>query len=374
MDKFKTGIVGCGKVAHLHAKALKNIDESLFVAVASRSESNRYVFASTYDVKVYMDVSEMVTSEKLDMVIICTPHPYHKEPAIDAMKSGAHVLIEKPMAACLADCDEMISMSKTTGKLLGVVSQRRFYEPCVRIKKAIDEQKIGKPVLGVVYMLSWRDEAYYLSDPWRGKWKEEGGGVLVNQAPHQLDLLQWFMGDIEELYGVWRNFNHPYIEVDDTAAAIIKFKQGGIGNIIMSNSQNPGIYTKVHIHGDKGYSVGVQTDTGSMFVAGMTGILEAPYNDIWTIPGEERYPERWREKENAFFREINSMEYYIQLQVDDFISAIINKRKPMISAEEGRKTVELFTAIYRSQRDNSPVKWPLNPESGRRDFDGRIGG
>jgi UDP-N-acetyl-2-amino-2-deoxyglucuronate dehydrogenase len=372
MHKLKTGIVGCGKVAHLHAKALVNIEQSEFLAVASRSETNRNDFASKYKVRAYMNVEDMVKTEKLDLLIVCTPHPAHKESTITAMESGAHVLVEKPLASCLADCDEMIRISGRTGKILGVVSQRRFYESSKRIKKVIDDGKIGRPVLGIVYMLSWRDQAYYSSDPWRGKWEEEGGGVLVNQAPHQLDLLQWYMGEPAELFGIWTNVNHPYIEVEDTALAIIKFKNGGIGNIVLSNSQKPGIYTKVHVHGDNGASVGVQTDAGSMFVAGMTGIQEAPYNDIWTIPGEENYPEVWKEQDNAFFSRINPMEYYIQLQVEDFISTINDHRKPFISGEEGRVTVELFTAVYRSQRDGKPVKWPLEPEKGKKDFDGRM--
>ena len=101
-------------------------------------------------------------------------------------------------------------------------------------------------------MLGWRDEKYYKSDPWRGTWKGEGGGVLVNQAPHQLDLLQWYMGPIDELFGYWENLNHPYIEVEDTAIAVIKFKNGGIGNILVSNSQNPALFGKVCIHGENG--------------------------------------------------------------------------------------------------------------------------
>ncbi len=109
-----------------------------------------------------------------------------------------------------------------------------------------------------------------------------------------------------------------------------------------------------------------------MFVAGMTGIQEAPYNDIWTIPGEENYPEVWKEQDHSFFSRINPMEYYIQQQVEDFIFAINDHRKPFISGEEGRITVELFTAVYRSQRDGKPVKWPLEPEIDKKDFDGRM--
>jgi predicted dehydrogenase len=220
-------------------------------------------------------------------------------------------------------------------------------------------------------MLGWRDKKYYESDEWRGTWKMEGGGVLVNQAPHQLDILLWFMGEIDEVYGLWKNLNHPYIEVDDTAVAIIKFKNGGIGNIIVSNSQKPGIYGKVHVHGENGASVGVQTDGGSMFIAGMTGILEPPVNDIWSVPGEEKMLEQWKTEDSAHFNNIDPMVYYMERQIEDFLLAIENNTSPLVTGEDGRKTVELFTAIYRSTRDNMPVKFPLLPEN-KEDMDGRL--
>ena len=283
------------------------------------------------------------------------------------------MLIEKPFASTLEDCDAMLSASRETGKKIGIISQRRFYSPCLRLKKAIDSGKIGKPALGTVFMFGWRNEDYYKSDPWRGKWKGEGGGVLVNQAPHQLDLLQWFMSsEIEEIYGVWKNVNHPYIEVEDTALAILKFKNGGIGNIVVSNSQRPGIYGKVHIHGNNGASVGVQTDGGAMFIAGMTSILEPPVNDIWSVPGEENKLKDWIAEDSAFFNSVNSMEYYHMLQFADFLDAMIDGRQPMVTGAEGRVTVEIFSGIYRSQRDGKPIKFPLVPEYDCVDFDGRL--
>jgi UDP-N-acetyl-2-amino-2-deoxyglucuronate dehydrogenase len=200
---------------------------------------------------------------------------------------------------------------------------------------------------------------------------KEGGGVLVNQASHQLDIFQWLMGPIEEVYGIWRNLNHPYIEVDDTALAIVKFKSGAIGNIIVSNSQKPGIYGKVHIHGSNGASVGVQTDGGAMFIAGMSSIVDPPVNDLWTVQGEEKLFDEWIRQDSDFFNSINAMEYYMKLQNEDFSDAIIHDRKPMISGDEGRVTVELFSAIYRSQRDNQPVRFPLEAELDCSDFDGR---
>ncbi len=164
--------------------------------------------------------------------------------------------------------------------------------------------------------------------PWRGSWDKEGGGVLVNQAPHQLDLLQWYMGSEMEgnTYGVWQNINHPYIEVEDTATAIIRFKNGAVANIVVSNAQKPGIYGKVHIHGSNGASAGVQTDGGSMFLPGQSAILEAPTNDIWTVPGDEQQLEAWRAADTAEFNATDPVEHYVRQQNRDFILAVAENR------------------------------------------------
>jgi UDP-N-acetyl-2-amino-2-deoxyglucuronate dehydrogenase len=176
------------------------------------------------------------------------------------------------------------------------------------------------------------------------------------------------MGDIDEVYGIWRNLNHPYIEVDDTAAAIIKFKSGAIGNILVSNSQKPGIYGKVHVHGENGASVGVQTDGGAMFIAGSTGVAEPPVNDLWTVPGEENLLKKWVKEDTEIFNSCDPTVYYMQCQIEDFIDAVRNDREPAVTGEAGRKTVELFTAIYQSTRNNAPVKFPVKHEPG---LDGR---
>ena len=371
---FKTGIIGCGKVAHLHAKALQNIRESDFVAVWSRTPSTAEKFSSQYGVKQYSEISTMIEQESLDLVLVCTPHPFHRDPTNEALSAGAHVLVEKPLASSLEDCDSMIGTADKYGRTLGVISQRRWYAPVMRIKQAIDQGKIGEPVLGTINMLGWRDQDYYNADAWRGTWKEEGGGVLVNQAPHQLDILLWYMGEIDELYGIWGNLNHPYIEVEDTALAVIRFKNGALGNIIVSNSEKPGIYGKVHVHGKTGASAGVQTDGGAMFIAGMSSVLEPPVNDLWSIPGEEDLLQKWIKEDSDLFNSIDPTVYYMERQIEDFIKALCEDREPLVTGIDGRRTVELFTAIYRSQRDNKVIKFPLNAESDRNDFDGRVKG
>ncbi len=359
MEKLRTGIIGCGKVGDFHAKAFEALENSEFTAVCDNNIERAKAFADRYGVKAYDDIEAMIRECKLDVVSVCTPHPLHANPAVVAADCGCNVLIEKPLASSLEDCDRIIEAGDRNHVTIGTMVQRRFYRPCMRIHQAIEDGKIGRPVLGMVTMLGWRDKNYYDSDPWRGSWKGEGGGVMVNQAPHQIDLLQWYMGDVDEIYGVWKNLNHPYIEVEDTAVAVIKFKNGGVGNIVVSNSQNPALFGKVHVFGENGAGVGVQTDGGAMFVAGMSSITEAPYNDLWTVAGEENMLETWKKEDTDFFNSVDSMYYYHREQIKDFVDAVQKGEKPLVDAREGRKTVEIFTGIYRATETNSVIKFPI---------------
>ncbi len=179
-------------------KYWQSMPVSSFVGVCDASRDRSEAFASRYGAKAFDDLGSLLASG-VDVLVIATPHPLHAGAAILAAQAGVHVLVEKPLAARLEDCDAMLQAARDAGTLIGVVSQRRFCEPVLRMRQAIDLGQIGTPKLGVALMFNWRDDAYYRSDPWRGRWETEGGGVLVNQAPHLLDLLQWFMGPIEEI-------------------------------------------------------------------------------------------------------------------------------------------------------------------------------
>lgn len=372
MRKIRTAVIGCGKVGHFHAMAFQNSPYSEFVACLGRRPENTAAFAAKYGVKGYTDLDTMLREAQVEAVAICTPHPQHAAVAVPCLERGVHVAIEKPLAASLADCDAILDAAKRGGAIGTTICQRRFYRPSLRVKEAIDAGKIGKPILGTVNMLGWRDMAYYASDPWRGTWAGEGGGVLINQAPHQFDLLLWYMGEIDELYGVWDTLNHPGLEVEDTAAAIIRFKNGAIGNIVVSNSQNPALFGNVRVHGSNGASIGVQTDGGAMFIAGMTSsITEPPVNDLWTVAGEADMLEKYQAEDRAFFESVDGLHHFHRVQLDDFLMAILEHRSPLITLEDGRRTVELITGIYRSNRDKKPIKFPLVPETGS-DFDGRL--
>jgi UDP-N-acetyl-2-amino-2-deoxyglucuronate dehydrogenase len=362
MRTVRTALIGCGKVGQIHAAVLRDLPESEFVAVCDSDSQRASAFSARFCVRAFTDVGVLLKDTAPQAIVICTPHPLHAAAVIQAAQAGVSALVEKPLAASLADCDAMLTASRKAGTKLGVVSQRRLYEPVLRMKSAIDAGKIGRPALGVFSMFSWRDQAYYHSDPWRGKWASEGGGVLVNQSPHQLDLLQWFMGQIDEISGCWANLNHPYIEVEDTALAMIRFKNGGLGSVVTSLSQRPGIYTKVHIHGTNGASVGVETDRGATFVAGVSEVAEPPVNDLWTIPGEEGLLPAFQAEDRARFRQVNPTNHYHAVQIQDFLQAVRDDRPPLVSGEDGRVVVAIFTAIYRSNRERRPIKFPLEVE------------
>jgi predicted dehydrogenase len=357
MVRLRTALVGCGKVGGTHAQALHTLAESEFVAACDVDAQRAASFAERFGVRPYTDVARMLEESRVQALCIATPHPLHAEPTIRAAKTGVNVLVEKPMAASLDDCDAMLAAARQSAVKLGVISQRRWFKPVQRMKAAIDAGKIGRPVLGVFIMYNWRDAAYYQSDPWRGRWDSEGGGVLVNQSPHMIDLLQWLMDDeVAEISGYWANLNHPSVPVEDSAVAILRFRNGGLGSIISSLSQKPGIYTKMHIHGSSGASIGVETDRGATFIAGVATVVEPPLNDLWTIPDEEDQLARFQADDRALFAKIDAVNHYHELQIQDFLRSIIEDRPPRVTGDNGRRVVALFQAIYQSNREGRSIK------------------
>ena len=356
---IRFGILGPGKVAHLHAAALSRIDGARLVAVAGRNEERTRSFAAAHGARPAGSLDEMLARGDVDAVILCTPHPLHAEQAIAAARGGAHVVVEKPMALTPAECDGMIAAANDAGVVLSVISQRRWYEAVRRVRAAIESGEIGDPALATVEVLGWRGPEYYAMDAWRGTAAGEGGGVLVNQAVHQLDLVRWFMGDAVEVDAWTANVNHPDIEVEDSAVAIVRFANGGLASIIASNSQNPGLYARVHVHGRGGASIGVETDGGSIFVAGVTSPTLAR-NDLWTIPGQEALPERWEVEDRAAVAGVDLDSHYHELQLRDVVGAINERRPPAIDGLDGRATVELFWAIYQASASGRRIHLPAS--------------
>jgi predicted dehydrogenase len=356
--EIRFGIVGPGNVGQLHANALSKVPGARLVAVAGRGEARASALAAAHDARVHPSLAAMIDRGDVDAVIICTPHPLHCDQAVAAARAGLHVVVEKPMAITPEDCDRMISAADEAGVLLSVMSQRRWYDPVRRVKAAIDDGRIGRPGLATVDLLGWRGPEYYAMDAWRGSATGEGGGVLVNQAVHQLDLLVWFLGPAVEVDGWIANLNHPEIDVEDTAVAIVRFANGAIATIVASNSQRPGLYGRIHVHGSNGASVGVETDGGSMFVAGVS-LPSEPSNDLWTIPGEESEPVRWPAADRAVMAGEDVETFHHELQLRDIVDAIREGRPPSVTGRDGRRAVELFAAIYQAADSGRRVQIPV---------------
>jgi UDP-N-acetyl-2-amino-2-deoxyglucuronate dehydrogenase len=204
-------------------------------------------------------------------------------------------------------------------------------------------------------VLSWRGAEYYAMNAWRGTLAGEGGGVLVNQAVHHLDLACWFLGPATEVDGWTANLNHPDIEVEDTAVAVARFASGALATIVASNSQRPGLHGRIHVHGSNGASVGVDTDRGSVFIAGVS-LPSEPLNDLWTIPGEEDAPGRWTAEDRVALGGVDIATHYHELQLRDIVGAIREARPPAVDGADGRAAVSLMRAIDAAARTGGRVQ------------------
>ncbi len=346
MADLRFGIIGCGKVGDFHARALSSIRGVKLVAACNRSKARLEAFAARYGIRGYQDAGEMIQKEHLDAVTIATPHPSHADLAVRCARMGCHVMVEKPLALTVDECDRIIRAGEERGVLIGTLVQRRNYLPCRRIRKAIAEGRLGRPVLGEAVMLGWRSREYYESDPWRGTLKGEGGGVLLSQASHQIDLLNWFMdSEVESVCGIAANFNHPYIEVEDSAAAVIRYKSGGMATLLASNSQNPALYGRVHVFGDNGSSAGVKTDGGEMFVAGVSEITEPPMTDIWTVKGDGQALEALQREDAREFAASDMITCH-RMHLENFAKAIRGEEPLLADARAGREVIAIIEAIY----------------------------
>ncbi|HEX3047705.1 MAG TPA: Gfo/Idh/MocA family oxidoreductase [Bacillota bacterium] len=236
MEGFQSAIIGCGSIFGVHAKAVQQLDEARLAAVVDINETKAAEAAERYNCSSYTDYRQMLQDKQIQVVHICTPHYLHAEMAIAALQSGKHVLVEKPMAITFADAETMIRIARETGKRLGICFQNRYNFTASRIKNLLDSGRAGK-VLHAKAAVKWhRDAAYYQNCGWKGKWATEGGGVLINQAIHTLDLLQWFLGEITSITGAVATTGlRNIIEVEDTAEAVIKFKNGVTADFFATN-------------------------------------------------------------------------------------------------------------------------------------------
>src|SRR6266516_993370 len=253
-DTLRFGIIGCGVIGSTHAEAITNLPGAQFVAVAGITPINAQKLADMYNVTAYTNLQEILDRKELDVVNICTPSGNHREHACAAMRSGRHVIVEKPMEITLPAIDEMLRVQQEMGVKLAVISQHRFDPATLQVHALAKEQAFGQFVLGNAIVPWWRSQAYYDSGAWRGTWALDGGGILMNQSIHSIDLLQWVMGPVRSVYAYTDTLVHK-METEDVAVAVLRFVNGALGTISATTGAYPGVTTRIEICGDKGSAV-----------------------------------------------------------------------------------------------------------------------
>lgn len=347
--KFGFAIVGTGAIAGIHAQAIAAIDNAVLLGVYSKTEAKAKTFADAHNCHVYSSLDELMKIDGLDIVCICTPSGAHMEPALRSIEAGKHCLIEKPLEVTLEKCDRVIDAAKVKNVKVAVIYPSRFYPASQELKTALDEDRFGNLVLGSAYVKWSRDEKYYNSAAWRGTWELDGGGALMNQAIHSVDMLQWYMGPVESVQAISANRRHKNIEVEDTVVAILRFKNGALGTLECSTAVYPGAFKRLEIMG-----------TSATVVMEDNGLLEWQFD-------QETEKDHYI-KDNYIGNHLskggvaNPMDISFlghQKQMEDLIDAIIHDRAPLIDGLEGRKSVEIVRAVYESAQSGKEVKLPL---------------
>lgn len=341
------GIVGCGLIAQFHARAIAELPGAQLVGCQSRNlASAARLAASAPGCTPYAELEELLRRPDLHAVCVCTPSGAHLEPALMAAAAKKHVVVEKPLEITLERCDRLIEACAENGVLLNAIFPSRFSDANQELKRAAEAGRFGRLTLAETACKWWRSQAYYDEGGWKGTQALDGGGALMNQAIHNVDLLQWLAGPVQRVAAFTAALAHKRIEVEDTAVAALTFRSGALGVVQAATSAWPGSPKTIALHGDRGSAVIEQDDI-------VRWEFDPPQ------PGDEEVRRRFAQKSGGAGGASNpaaiSHEGH-RRQLADFARAIETGRAPAIDGREGRKAVELILAIYEAARTGSVVE------------------
>ncbi|MFT4015645.1 MAG: Gfo/Idh/MocA family oxidoreductase [Agriterribacter sp.] len=341
MKIWNIGIIGAGMVADFHARSIQHLPNAKLAGFCDNGSGRAMALAEKYNCTFFADYHAMLRSSDIDIVNIVTPSGTHMEPAIEAAENGKHVLCEKPLDISLERIDAMIAVHKKTGTYLGGIFNYRFTGGVQLLKKAIDENRFGIITHVSVEVPWWRDDKYY-SNSWRGTWKTDGGGALMNQSIHMVDLLQYLAGPVESLYAYTATLGHK-IEAEDTATAILKLKNKALGNIYGSTASFPGQSRKITITGTKG-----------------TAAMEDNTIKVWQFAekkaGDDAILQQAGNASAGGASDPASIPFELHASnIEAFIKALDENRPFEIDGEEARKAVAIVLAIYQSAKENKTI-------------------
>ena len=335
MSKLRVGIVGCGRISIMYKLAFQNLSDRIEVVIAVDKDLEKAkAFAANFGCR-YADSFQEALKEKPDVLHLCTPHFLHASMAIEAVKAGIHVLTEKPMAISLEDADRMIAAEKETGKCLGVIFQSRYEAGVQEMKRLIEAGELGK-LTGAWSTMNWsRPAAYYQSD-WKGKWKGEGGGVLIDQTIHTIDMVQWLVNSrVKSVHGHIDHRALQNIEVEDVADAIIEFENGVRDSLFACNYNSYNAPIEFEISGEKG-RVRLIGDRAHILLDGKEEYVVKPAPAV-NFEGE------------------NYWGNFHQLQLEAFYESVRKGETPEIDAVEGRAALEIVLSVYKSSFENRKI-------------------
>ncbi len=348
--KLRFGIIGCGVIGRFHAEAITSLPDAQLVAVADVVPKRAQELAEKFHVPPYEDFQEMLAHEELDVVDIGTPSGQHGEHACQAMRSGRHVIVEKPMEISRAAIEEMLRVQQETGVKLAVISQHRFDPVTRQVHDLVEEQAFGRLVLGNAIIPWWRSQAYYDSGAWRGTWELDGGGVLMNQSIHSIDLLQWLMGPVRSVFAYTDTLVHR-METEDVAVAVLRFASGALGTIAATTGAYPGVSTRIEIYGDKGSAVIEDDHLSYLHLARDDREEVGPYG---AAPGKRA--QRTENADTSAAQDPAALAVRSHaLQIEDMIRAIREDGTPLLDGYAARHPVEIILAIYESARTHKEV-------------------
>jgi UDP-N-acetyl-2-amino-2-deoxyglucuronate dehydrogenase len=329
---LKFALIGCGRISHKHSELLGNnqIDGAKLVSVCDIDEEKAKKLADKFNLPYYTDMEKMLQNEDIDVVSILTPSGMHCEHTLKIAKYKRHIVVEKPMALTLDDADSMIRACDENGIRLFVVKQNRYNLPVQQLKKALDDNRFGKLVLGTVRVRWCRPQEYYDQDSWRGTWKYDGG-VLTNQASHHIDLLEWCMGDVESVFAKSVTALVD-IEAEDTAVVTLKFQNGALGIIEATTAVRPK---------DLEGSISIMGETGSVEIGGFAVNEIKHWNFKDTIQSDNNINDFSVNPPNIYG--FGHKAYY-----EHVVDCISNDKKALVDGLVGRKSLELINAIYES--------------------------
>jgi UDP-N-acetyl-2-amino-2-deoxyglucuronate dehydrogenase len=333
-------IVGCGMIARFHIRALAEVPNTRVVALMDQvpGAAQKLAESSGVQCEPYTELRPMLERKDVDIVIVSTPSGAHMESAVAAAEAGKHVVVEKPLEVTVERCDQILAACDKNGVKLCTIFPSRFADANRALKAAVDAGRFGRLTLGETTCKWWRSQEYYDKGGWRGTWKLDGGGALMNQAIHNVDLLLWMMGPATHVTAFTATLAHERIEVEDTAVACLRFASGALGVIQATTSVHPGYPKTIAIHGNRGSVVIEQED-----------VLRWDFNP--ETPEDKATKARFAQKVGAAggSNDPAAISYEgHRRQLSDFVKAIETNSAPLVDGREGRKAVEVIRAIYES--------------------------